>query len=53
MKQSCVRLDIKKTSLTERVVGRLNRLAREVVMAPKVPEFMECLDGVLGHMVYY
>lgn len=50
--QGKFRLDIKKRFFTKRVVGHWNRLARELVMAPKLPEFKECLDDVLGHMVY-
>lgn len=49
--QGKFRLDIKKKFFTERVAGHWNRLAREVVMAPKLLEFNECLDDVLGHIV--
>ena len=44
-------MDIRKRLFTERVVGRGNRLPREVVMAPSLPEFKERLDDALSHMV--
>lgn len=49
--QGKFRLGNRKRFFTERVVGYWNRLAREVVMAPKLPEFKEGLDDVLSHMV--
>lgn len=49
--QGKFRLDIKKKIFTERVVGHWKRFAREVVMELKLPEFKECLDDVLGHIV--
>lgn len=50
--QGRFRLDIKKKFFTERGVDHWKRFAREVVMAPKLPEFNECLDDVFGHIVY-
>ncbi|GAB0209726.1 hypothetical protein GRJ2_003438300 [Grus japonensis] len=45
------RLNIRKRFFTERVVGHWNRLPREVVMAPSLSEFKECLDDAFSHMV--
>jgi len=45
------RLDIRKRFFAERVVGHWERLSREVVMAPSLSEFKECLDNALSHMV--
>ena len=44
-------MDIRKRCLTERLVGHWNRLPREVVTAPSLSEFKECLDDTLSHMV--
>jgi len=41
------RSDIKKRFFTQRVVGHWNRLPREVITAPSLPEFKECLDDTL------
>jgi len=49
--QGKFRLDIRKKSFTERVVGHWNRVPREVVTASSLSEFKECLDGALNHMV--
>ena len=49
--QGKFRLDIRKRLFMERVVSHWNRLPREVVMAPNLLEFKECLDNALSHMV--
>lgn len=48
--QGKFRLDIKKRFFTESMAGHWSRLAREVVMAPKLPEFKDYLD--VSHMVH-
>jgi len=49
--QGKFRLDIKKRFFTERVVGHWNWLPREVVTAPSLSEFNECLNHGLSHVV--
>ncbi|GAB0209614.1 hypothetical protein GRJ2_003427100 [Grus japonensis] len=49
--QGKFRLDIRKKFFTDRVVSHWNRVPREVVMAPTLSEFKECLDNGLSHMV--
>jgi len=44
-------LDIRKPFFAERVLGLRNRLPREVVTAPSLSQFKECLDDALSHMV--
>ena len=44
-------MDIRKRFFAGRVVGPWNRLPREVVTAPSLSEFKECLDDTLSHMV--
>ncbi|KAK4832340.1 hypothetical protein QYF61_021869 [Mycteria americana] len=41
---------IRKRFFTERVVAHWNRLSREVVTAPSLPEFKEHLDDALSHI---
>jgi len=48
LRQGKFRLDIRKRFFTERVLGQWNRLPRAVVMAPRLSEFMECLDDALS-----
>ncbi|KAK4815532.1 hypothetical protein QYF61_003224 [Mycteria americana] len=48
--QGKFRMGIRKRFFTERVVSHWNRLPREVVTAPSLSEFKECLDNALGHM---
>ncbi|GAB0181488.1 hypothetical protein GRJ2_000614100 [Grus japonensis] len=45
------RLDIRKRFFTERVIGHLSRLPREVVTAPSLTEFKKHLDNALSHML--
>lgn len=45
------RLDTRKRFSTERVVGHRNRLPRELVTAPRLPEFKEHLDDALSPIV--
>jgi len=49
--QGKFRLDIRKRLFIGRVAGHWNSLSREVVMAPSLLEFKECLDDALSHMV--
>jgi len=49
--QGKFRLDIRKRFFTERVIGHLDRVRREVVTAQSLSEFKEHLDDALSHMV--
>ncbi|KAK4824390.1 LOW QUALITY PROTEIN: hypothetical protein QYF61_014050 [Mycteria americana] len=51
LRQGKFRLDIRKRFFTEWVVGHWNRLHREMMTAPGLSEFKECLDDALSHMV--
>jgi len=44
-------LDMRKRFFTGRMVGHWNRVPREVVTAPNLSEFKECLHDVLNHIV--
>ncbi|KAJ7407025.1 hypothetical protein WISP_129249 [Willisornis vidua] len=48
--QGSFRLDIRKRFFTQRVIGNLKRLHKEVVTAPSLTEF-ENLESTLRHMV--
>lgn len=54
MELSCVWVSsdwtLGKSFFTERVAGHWNRLCKEVVMAPNLTEFKECLDNICSHM---
>lgn len=47
-----VQMDIRRL-FTERAVGHWNRLPSEVAMAPKMPEFKDCLGDIFYHMVLF
>ena len=47
------RLDAGKWFFSERVAGHLNRVPREVITAPSLAEFKECLDNALSHVVSF
>lgn len=49
--QGKFRLEVREKFFTGRVVGHWNRLSREVVMAPCLSEFKECMDNVPTHMI--
>ncbi|KFQ80349.1 hypothetical protein N335_13894, partial [Phaethon lepturus] len=49
--QGKFRLSVRKRVFTERVVRHRNRLPREAVMAPSLPEFKELLDDAVSHMI--
>jgi len=55
MVQGCIRggsdRTLRKRFFIERVTGGWNRLAREVIMAPSLSEFKECLGDALSHIV--
>lgn len=48
LQQGKFRLDIRKRFFTERVIGHRNRLPKEVVAAPSLSEFKECVDNTLS-----
>jgi len=47
LRQWKFRLDIRKRFFTERVAGHWNRFPGELVTAPSLSEFKECLDNAL------
>ena len=49
--QGRVRLGVRESFFTKKVVGHWNRLPKEVVMALSLPESKKCLDNTLRHMV--
>ncbi|KFO84712.1 hypothetical protein N320_12896, partial [Buceros rhinoceros silvestris] len=51
LKESRLRLDIRKKFFTVRVVGHWHRLPREAVDAPSLEMFKARLDGALSHLV--
>ena len=51
LRQGRFRLHIRKRFFTERVVAHWNRLPREGVTAPSLPEFKKRLHCALSHMV--
>ena len=51
LRQGRFRLHIRKRFFTERVVAHRNKLPREGVPAPSLPEFKKRLDCALSHMV--
>ena len=51
LRQGRFSLHIRKRFFTERVVAHWNRLPREGVTAPSLPEFKKRLDCALSHMV--
>ena len=51
LKEGRFRLDIRKKSLTVRVVRQWNRLHRDVVDAPSLETFKVSLDKALGNLI--
>lgn len=49
--QGKLSLDIRKKFFTNRVIGHWNRLPKEMVIAPSLSEFKECLDNTLSHTI--
>lgn len=49
LQQGTLKLDIRKSFFIKRVIGLLNKLLREVVMAPNLSEFKGHLDDALSH----
>ena len=49
--QGRVRLGVRERFLTDWVVGCWNKVPREMVMAPSLSEFKNCLDTTLSYMV--
>lgn len=50
LQQGRVRLGIRKSFLTKRVFGHLNRLPGILVMAPSLPESKKHWDNTLRHI---
>ena len=51
--QGRVRLGVRERFCTQRMVGHWDRLPREVVTAPSLPEFKKHSDSALSHMVWF
>ncbi|KFV56366.1 hypothetical protein N341_04334, partial [Tyto alba] len=51
LKKGRLRLDVRKTFFTVRVVRHWNRLPREVADAPPLEAFKARLDGALSNLI--
>lgn len=47
------KLDSRKRFFAERLAGDCSRLPREVVTAPRLPQFKKCMDNTLSRMVLF